>query len=58
MAKRKQIVKFLERVCEEERKEFTDDYQISLDDFHEGVLFGINLAKVMIKNKRDKEHDF
>lgn len=61
MAKRKQIVKFLKHVSEEERKNYTkgcEDYQIELSDFQEGVLFGIDLAREMIKNKRDKEHGF
>lgn len=58
MAKRKQIVKFLEYAYEEEKKDFTEDNQVALDDFHEGVLFGINLAKVLIKEKRDKDHDY
>lgn len=57
MAKRKQIVKFLEYAYEEEKKDFTEDNQVALDDFHEGVLFGINLARVLIKEKRDKDHD-
>jgi len=55
MAKRKQIVKFLKRAGEEERKIFTEDNQIELSDFQEGVLFGINLARIMIENKEDKE---
>lgn len=59
MAKKKQIVKFLEYAYEEERKEFTEDGQIPLDDdFEKGVLFGINLARVLIKEKRDKDHDY
>ena len=58
MAKRKQIVKFLKRVSEEERKNFTDDNQIELSDFQEGVLFGIDFARELIKNKRDKDHDY
>lgn len=61
MAKRKQIVKFLKHVSKEERKNYTkgyEDYQIELSDFQEGVLFGIDLAREMIKNKRDKDHDY
>lgn len=58
MAKRKQIVKFLKLVSEEERKNFTDDNQIELSDFQEGVLFGIDFARELIKNKRDKDHDY
>jgi hypothetical protein len=58
MAKRKQIVKFLERALEEEKKYFAEDNQLELDDLRTGILYGISLAKVMIKNKRDKDHDY
>ena len=58
MAKRKQIIKFLDYAYEKEKEDFTENDQIELNDFQAGVLFGLNLAKVMIKSKRDKEHDF
>ena len=54
MAKRKQIIKLLDYI----RKEYTEDHKFELNDFHMGVLFGLNLARAMIKNKREKEHDF
>lgn len=58
MAKRKQIIKLLDLALEKEKEELTENSQVSVYNFHMGVLFGLNLAKVMIQNKREKEHDF
>ena len=59
MAKRKQIIKLLEWAYNEKVTEYIEDHQTDdFDDFNKGILYGITLAKTMIKNKRDKEHDF
>lgn len=58
MAKRKQIVKFLEYAENVTRENCSEGETIELDDFDKGVIFGLNIAKRMIKYKEDKKHGF
>ena len=60
MAKRKQIIKFLDWAYREKVTEYIEENNQTdnFDDFQRGVLYGMIFTKTMIKNKRDKEHDF
>ena len=59
MAKRKQIIKLLEWAYREKVTEYIENNQTdNFSDFQRGVLYGMTLAKTMVKNKREKEHDF
>lgn len=58
MAKRKRIIKYLKYAYEQNEKEYTKNGQITIDNFHLGVLFGIKLTEMSIKNKRDKKCGF
>ncbi len=58
MVKRKQIIKLLDWAHEQLKDEYSEHGQIPLNDFYLGVLYGMRIAKFMIKNKREKEHDF
>ena len=58
MAKRKEIVNFLNWSHKQLKDEYSEHEQIQLSDFEKGILYGITLARIMIENKRDKEHDF
>ena len=58
MAKRKQIIKFLNWSHKQFKDEYSEHEQRQLSDFDKGILYGITLARIMIENKRDKEHDF